>query len=91
MLSYLLRFWPILLPIIIYLVWLFIARNKAKKAGEEVLPGLTDGPWVWAVAATFVLAAGFFIFMGLSSTPTDSSYSPARMENGKLVPGKIGN
>lgn len=82
------RFWPALIPLILYLAWLAYARRKAEAKGEEK-PGFTDGPWIWPVVLTLLLAIGGFLWLGLSATPEDGAYKPAHMENGQLVPAKV--
>lgn len=83
-----LRFWPALLPILIYLAWLAYARRKAGKKGEPK-PGFTDGPWIWAVAMTFAIIIGSFVLMGLQGEPRSGTYIPAHIENGELVPARV--
>lgn len=82
------RFWPILLPLVLYIVWMLSERRKAAKRGEE-LPGLADGPWIWAVAASMLMAMGAFIWLGMSSEPETGTYIPPRLENGKVIPSHL--
>lgn len=83
------RFWPVLLPILIYLLWLVLARRKAHKKGDP-LPTFFDGPWIWTVVATLALAIGGFVFLGALSTKdnsTEGRYVPAKVIDGKIIPG----
>lgn len=82
------RFWPVTLPLIIYVLWMIYRQRKAKKLGHPV-PALKDGPWVWAVAASILLAIGGFLALGLTAEQTDGTYIPAHMENGELIPARV--
>lgn len=84
----LLRFWPVLLPILLYLAWLAYARRKAGKENREK-PGFTDGPWLWPTASTLLLLIGVFIWLGTSADPVDGTYVPAQLKDGQLIPSRI--
>lgn len=82
------RFWPVLIPIIVYLLWMAWRRRKATKAGHEI-PTWLDGPWLWAVVSSALIGIGCFIILGLSQDRVDGTYIPAHMEKGRLIPGSI--
>lgn len=86
----LLRFWPVLLPLLFYAFWMLHCQRKAEKTGQPV-PAFKDGPWVLAVTATMILAIIGFVLLRTSSEALDGTYIPAHMENGKLVPAEIQN
>ncbi len=80
------KFWPAFIPILLYLLWLYVRRRKAKKQGEEV-PGWRDGPWAYAVIASLLLLIGGFIYLALSADSNrETGYTPKRYEGGKLIP-----
>lgn len=79
------RFWPVLLPLALYLAWLAYARRKAGKKGEDK-PGFFEGPWLWPTMASLVLFICAFLWLGLTQEPVDGLYVPAHMQDGKLVP-----
>ena len=88
MIRILIRFWPVLIPALLCLLWMFYQRRKAHKAGVD-LPRFADGPWYWAAVASILIAIGCFLLLGLSSQPVSGEYEPAHVENGKVVPGQV--
>lgn len=84
----LIRFWPVFLPLLIYLAWLAFARRKAGKKGEKK-PNFFDGPWLWPSIATMGLAIACLLYLGLAGDAIDGRYIPAHQENGKLIPAQI--
>lgn len=90
MLSLLLfRFWPVLVPLIVYWLWLKHVGRKATIAGQPVLK-FRDGPWYWAVLASLLTAAACFVLLGVQATAGGKGeYVPPHMQNGELVPGHV--
>lgn len=85
---FLFRFWPVLIPLIVYLLWHHHMRKKARKAGEPE-PRFRDGPWFWAVLASLLIGMVCFLVLGLSAERRTGNYIPPHMENGVLVPGRV--
>jgi uncharacterized membrane protein len=85
---FLLRFWPVLVPLLVYLAWMQIVRRKAQKAGQP-LPHFRDGPWFWMIVASLCIAVFMFVFLGLSHEAVRGEYEPPHMENGKIISGKV--
>lgn len=83
-----LRFWPILLPLVVYILWIAYCRRKARRMGHPV-PAFRDGPWVWAVTASLLLAIGGFLWLGFTPDTQDGTYIPAHREDGRLVPARV--
>ena len=80
-----LRAWPALIPILIYLLWLYTRRRKAKKA-DEPLPALLDGPWLYTLMGSVALLAISLIATGLMYDHNEGTgYQPKRFEDGKLI------
>lgn len=79
--------WPVLLPVVVYLGWLWLARRKARVSGHDVLPGLKDGPWVWMVAASLLIGIACFLLLGLGGE-TKRYYRPAELRDGTLIEGE---
>jgi hypothetical protein len=83
------RFWPALVPILLYAAWVCYARRKAAKAGEAP-PAFFDGPWIWAVTVSLLLCIGGFIMLGLTQEGLgEGHYVPAKLVGGKIVPGHV--
>lgn len=77
---------PLLLPTVIYLVWLR-AMRWSETGGAVPWHRL---PWVWLAAIGVALTALvlFVVTVGFG-TEKPGSYVPPRVENGKIVPGHI--
>lgn len=87
---FLFRFYPVLLPLLLYLLWLYVVRKKARKKGE-VPPRFRDGPIFWVLMASFAIAILCFLLLGFSieSDGNKGSYFPPHMEGEKLMPAKV--
>ena len=80
-----LRAWPALIPIALYLLWLAYRRRKAKNANEP-LPTLLSGPWIATLCAALALFAASLFYLGLSAPKNAGvSYQPKQFKDGKLV------
>jgi len=84
----LVRFWPVILPIAAYALWLFLARRKARKAGVEKIPKLGDGPWFSAVISAAFIMIALFLYLGFSAQK-GTEYVPSHVENGSIIPGYL--
>ncbi len=80
---------PLLLPVTVYLGWVWLARRTGK--GEEgVLTRLQEGPWFWLVAAGVALMVGGLVLTALMGQgQTEGTYTPARLEGGRVIPGTV--
>ncbi len=85
---FLLRFWPVLLPIITYFLWMFFVRSKARKASEPV-PHFREGPVFWTLIATLAIAVLMFVILGFLNEEIKGVYVPSHVENGKVIPSQI--
>tara|TARA_B100001179_G_C18448920_1_gene342202 strand:- start:146 stop:415 length:270 start_codon:yes stop_codon:yes gene_type:complete len=80
----LLKAWPALIPIGIYLLW-FGWRMYRYKKGDALLPD-TSRPFRLALFSSLALLAICLITYGLAQKPTGKvGYEPKRYENGKLI------
>lgn len=65
---------------------LFLLATRADVLHPDAWPLHTVG---WLVMAALVLMIGSFLVLAqFSGAPPNSTYTPARMENGKFVPAK---
>lgn len=87
---FLFRFYPVLLPLILYLLWFYFIRRRAMKKGEE-LPKFSDAPIFLLLMSSFIIAIICFIFLALSINENShkGSYQPPHMEGEKLIPAQV--
>ncbi len=82
---------PILLPALLYALWLTTAERRRIKAGAEEKGRWGDAPWLWLLAlglffATLITVA-VSVFDGGSPTGV---YVPSTVnEDGRPIPGRI--
>lgn len=83
------RILPLLLPVLVYLGWWYLARRRALARGQPS-PVLSDAPWTWLFVAGFALTIVVLIVMGLTwGEEPGGTYVPPRYEGGKIIPGHI--
>jgi hypothetical protein len=74
---------PLLAPTFLYIY-------LKTRSGTPIRVAAGDAPWVWLGAAGVGLAAILLTTLALTSGgPTDSTYRPARFEDGRVVPGDV--
>ena len=86
-----LNFWPVLAPLALYLLWYFLLRRRARRAGERA-PHPLSGPWFLTLLAMTGIAALCFFYWGWNESATGEKgrYVPARIgEDGRIIPGHI--
>lgn len=87
--TFLIQILPLLLPLVIYLIWLGRARRNALTTGAG-LPPARDAPWLWmAGAALAALAAGTMLFALTTGEEPGGVYIPPYVKDGEIVPGHI--
>jgi quinol-cytochrome oxidoreductase complex cytochrome b subunit len=73
-----------LAPFAIYAAFLWATKAGVLDASQWTLPRLA-----WLVIVSFVLMIGSFVVLAqFGGSPPGSTYTPAHMENGVLVPGQ---
>lgn len=85
---FLFRFWPVLVPLLVYWLWLRVVGRKAVAAGKPA-PLFVEGPWYWMVISSLVIAIICFILLGSASEGEKGQYEPPHMENGQVIPGHV--
>lgn len=80
---------PLLLPSLLYVLWhAFIGRKRAQTADAATERGLRAAPWHWlGLAGLALMGLSLVVFADLSGAPPGSVYEPARIIDGKVVPG----
>lgn len=82
---------PFLAPLAAYLAWAWLTahRRETLEAGKR-LPAWQEWPWPWLIMSGAALVTASLFVFGLSdSRTTGVDYSPARYEDGKLIPGEF--
>lgn len=72
---------PLLLPTLLYFLYVKVVRRSSSNAPPEV-------PWIWlgiAGAALLVVSIAAFSMMG--GAPPGSVYEPAKLIDGEIQPG----
>ena len=75
---------PLLLPTLLYLLWLTASRRAAWAAPAP----WRDMPWVWLAAAGIVLAALLLFFINVR-VGSQGAYVPPKYIDGRIVPGHV--
>jgi len=81
---------PLILPMAIYLGWVWIIRHRAKARGDEV-PEIKNANIFWsAIIGVILMFTGLGILaISGGNPPGEGNYQSPRFENGKLVPPKL--
>lgn len=86
---FLFRFYPVLLPLIVYLLWFYLVRQRARKKGGEP-PKFSDAPVFLLLMSSFIIAIICFLFLALSiDSGSKGNYEPPHMEGEKLIPAQV--
>ena len=74
---------PLLLPVLIYAVWILVRRR--------FFPGAADGSgaraWSWVFLSGALLAVMTLLVLGLEEDASGGRYVPATVKDGRMVPG----
>lgn len=83
---------PFLVPFVVYMIywWTMRRRQLMEAQGRKVSPW-EDFPWIWLLSAGCVLA---ILTLGavalLSGGDPFAEYQTPRFEDGRIVPGRVG-
>ena len=75
---------PLLLPTLLYMLWLVASRRTALAAPSP----WRDLPWIWLAAAGIVLAALLLFFINVR-VGSQGIYVPPKYIDGRVVPGHV--
>ena len=77
---------PLLLPFVLYYLWMFIERRRKAAGGWEA----RDTPWLWLAMTGLVLLIVSLLATGLLvGEEPGGTYVPPHVEGGKVVPGRV--
>ncbi|MGH6881804.1 DUF6111 family protein [Hypericibacter sp.] len=83
---------PLLLPTLIYFLYLAIARRRAQAAGAAPALVFKDMPWSWLAGAGVALLAVTLAASALfGGAAPGSHYQPPSLENGQINQGGFSN
>lgn len=87
---FLFRFYPVLLPLLLYILWHWFAVRRARK-NNMPMPRFRDGPIFMLLMASLGMAVLCFLALGFSAVENNNkgSYIPPHMEGGKIVGGQV--
>ncbi|MCB9957133.1 MAG: hypothetical protein H6843_00785 [Rhodospirillaceae bacterium] len=80
----------ILIPLGIYLAYVFAKRRQAAAMGHPLPSWWQQGPGFWAILGGLsLLIAGLAVFSAFDGAPAGSRYVAPRMVDGHLVEGQM--
>ena len=83
---------PLLLPTLIYFLYLAIARRRARVTGAAPTLVFKDMPWSWLAGAGVALLAVTLAALALfGGAAPGSRYQPPSLENGQINQGGFSN
>lgn len=74
---------PLILPFLLYGLYIWHVKRSGKDGPEAT-------PWFWLAAIGLVLVILSFVVYGAFFGDEVGSYAPARFEDGRIVPGRVG-
>ena len=74
-----------LAPFVLYAAFLWATRTAILQSSAWTMPHLT----ALLIASLVLVVASFLILAQFSGAPPGSTYVPANIENGRLVPGAM--
>ena len=80
---------PIVLPALIYALWMAAERRRAESAASEK-PRWSDAPWLWLLMLGLFFAgviAAAIAYLG--GDPAGGVYVPPELRDGQVVPGHV--
>ncbi len=85
--AFLLIVLPVILPFVVYAIYVVLARRKASLAAQGRLPGWQDAPWGKMVIAAGLLLAATLLTVRFLDPVTTGDYHPPRLIDGRIEPG----
>ncbi len=81
---------PLVLPIALYLGWMYIIRHRSRARGDEI-PEIKSAGIFWSVISGIILMMAGLSILAITggAPPGKGTYQSPRMENGKILPPKF--
>jgi len=81
---------PLLLPMAIYLGWMWVIRHRSRSRGDEI-PEIRNSSMFWSAVIGVVLMFAGLAVLAISggAPPGEGNYQSPRLENGKVIPPKL--
>ena len=78
---------PLLTPLVLYLLWVYILRHRSKPRGGE-LPKVESGAVFWSIVTGFAFMIAGLVMVALTSgeAPGIGEYISPRLEGDKVIP-----
>ncbi len=81
---------PILVPILVYAVFLYFARRQASARGDSELPGWQQAPWAMiAVACLVLVTASLLTFRSFIGVEPGVKLEPPHLVDGVVQPSRV--
>jgi len=81
---------PLVLPTVLYFMWLSAERRRQEKLGAGEALEWADAPWIWLGAIGLLLATMVAVALALiGGEPTIGQYVPPQIIDGRIVPGHV--
>ncbi len=89
MIKILLKIWPALIPVIIYLVWVYVANRKDIKVLDEYFEKRKRYGF-YTLIATGLLIILLLFWEGINLKPSSGNFIPTHSdEKGNIIPSEI--
>lgn len=85
---FLMRFWPVLIPLLLYTLWFYTVGRKITIDGKPAAR-FRDGPWYWLVLMSLGIGVGCLLMLGNTVTNSKGAYTPPHLKDGKMVEGSV--
>ncbi len=81
---------PIVLPTVLYLLWVAAERRRIERAGSGDKPGWQETPWIWLALLGLTFAGLISLALALiGGESIEGRYVPPELIDGQIVPGHV--
>ena len=87
--KFLLKIWPSIIPITLYIIWIFFSKFFIFKQNKSDYFLISNPKFIFVLYLTFIsLIISLLLFVINSQKITNGQYTPARLENDVIIPVK---